>query len=129
MPDLDLEPHEYRRKGDWIVRHLNVDTFKWWATFAGIGCVVILCLIGALFPSTPWWLAWGIGLAPGVVIIVAYEMLEGTRVTLSTGTKSPVPAPTQRPPLSDRASPRGGTAAGSSRAPLPKARPGRPSSQ
>jgi len=131
MPDLDLEPHEYRRKGDWIVRHLNAETFKWWVTAAGIGCVAFIWAVGTLFPSVPWWLAWGIGLAPGIAIILAYEFLQGTRVKLSTAAESQAAALAEPRSLrgSYREVPKARTAGATSRAELPKAPQDRSSSR
>lgn len=127
MPDLDLQPHEYRRKGDWIVRHLNVDTFKWWVTVAGIAAASVIVAFGYLLPTAPWWLAWGVALAPGLTIIVAYELLEGTHIKREAGTKDRAPAGTRSLRGLDRASRTVGRAADASHARLPKARSDRSS--
>lgn len=122
MPDLDLEPHEFRRKGDWIVRHFNVDALKWWATIAGIGGGVIIWVFVIWLPLSPAWLPYALGLAPGAAIIVMYASLEGTRRRLV----DPPPSRSSVSPEIEqgRASPQAGRVAAASRAALPKSAKG-----
>ncbi len=118
MPDLDLQPHEFRRKGGWIVRHFNVDTLKWWVTVAGVAGTLAAIALMTISPSFGW-VALAVMLGPGLGIILTYVALEGTRKRLADPPQSRS-ADLQPRPGSDHASQQAGTAAVASRAALLK---------
>lgn len=120
MPDLDLEPHEFRRKGGWIVRHFNVDKLLFWAPVLGVLGPCTAGLIYWVFPSAPVWLLTLIMLGPGVGMILMYVALEGTRKRLADPRSSPQSAGERLPPELGRASPRARKVVAASRAALPK---------
>jgi hypothetical protein len=118
MAVVDLQQHEYRRKGAWIIRHFNVDALKWWVTVAGVGGTVAAIVLMTISPAFGW-LALAVMFGPGVTIIVMYAALEGTRKQLADLQRSRS-ADLEPRPESGHAFPREGTVAVASRAALPK---------
>lgn len=90
MPELDLEPHQYRRKATYRLRDMG-----WLVKLAvplGILAPFLAAGVLSFFPPVPQWIAWGVVLAPGIVLIVLHEALDGTRIKHATETKDQVPA-------------------------------------
>ncbi|WP_141728199.1 hypothetical protein [Devosia insulae] len=90
MPDLDLEPHQYRRNGTYSLRDMG-----WLATLAvppGILAPFLAAGVLSFFPPVPQWVAWGLVLAPGIALIVLHEALDGTRIKRATEAKDRGPA-------------------------------------
>jgi hypothetical protein len=69
MPDIDLEPHEYRRRGVKPFRRALSDRFLKNAMLAcGIWAATAIYFYREFFPVEPGWWAWAIGGAPGLVL-------------------------------------------------------------
>ena len=85
MPDLDLEPHQYRRKATYRLRDMS-----WLVKLAvplGILAPFLAAGVLSFFPPVPQWVAWGVVLAPCIVLVVLHEALDETRVKPAAETK------------------------------------------
>lgn len=117
MPQIDLDPYEYRKKGAFRIRHFDVDRLKRWVTILGVAGAGVIW-VGVLYEWQPGWLPYALGLAPGIAVIVMYAALEGGRQRIAD------PPPSQpsesRLPEAGRARLSEGKAGVSSRGRLPK---------
>ena len=85
MPELDLEPHQYRRKATYRLRDMG-----WLVKLAvplGILAPFLAAGVLSFFPPVPQWVFWGLVLAPCIALIVLHEALDGTRVKPAAETK------------------------------------------
>jgi hypothetical protein len=122
MPDLDLEPNEYRRKGSFLLRDMS--GLVKLATPLGILTALVVAILFLAFPWMPWWMVWGIAFVPGLVLVIVHEAWDGTRIKRATETGA-VPIVLPVPPGADCAFPKAGTAEDASQGRPPKG----PSSQ
>lgn len=83
MPKLDLQPHEYRRRRVFLLRDMS--GLVKLATPLGILTALVVAILFLAFPLMPWWIVWGVALAPGLVLIIVHEALDGTRIKRAAG--------------------------------------------
>lgn len=88
----DREPRQYRREGTHRLWHFSNDTIALWVTIAGVLGAAFIFIFSVWFPTEPRWLIWAIGLAPGPIIPIVCDLLEGTPVRRATETEDQVPA-------------------------------------
>ncbi len=69
MPQIDLEPTEYRTRG-WKKprRHVSDRSLKWMMTACGVWAAAAIYFYRVPFPTQPGWWGYAAGLAPGLLL-------------------------------------------------------------